>query len=239
MTENDLTASDGTELERKLAQISERYRELVERLPAVIYEAEPGPEGAFRYVSPQIEELLGFAPDEWLANPRLWLERIHPDDRPKVLEREREHVTDVRGTEARVRSEYRMVHRDGHAVFVRDEARLMESASGPPVWHGVLIDMTASTVAVAGTRAPGGDAIRANCPSCGTSWVAEREQACPKCGNREIDAISLNETLAALAASRHRVEDLLGAVHRHLDSLGDALTPPPLSGREESGDTPG
>jgi PAS domain S-box-containing protein len=234
LTENDLTAAGRTELDRALGRISERYRELVERLPAVVYEAEPGPEGAFRYVSPQIEQLLGYRPQEWTSNPRLWFERLHPDDRQAALMREREHATHATATDARVRSEYRMVHRDGHVVAIRDEARLIEPESGPPVWHGVLIDMTASWAASARLNAPGGDAVRANCANCGASWIAEGAHACPECGNRDVDAISLNETLGALAASRRQVEDLLGALHRHLDALGDALDPPPPSAAEAS-----
>lgn len=227
--EAEFTAADRAQAERALAQISERYRELVERLPAVVYEAEAGPEGAFLYVSPQIEPLLGYSPREWTANPRLWLERLHPDDRAVELEREREHATHARGTDSRVRSEYRMVHRDGHVVAIRDEARLIEPTSDPPVWHGVLIDMTASRVASARLNAPGGDAVRANCRHCGASWIAERAGACPECGDRDVEALSLNNTLAALASARRQVEDLLGAVHRHLDSLSDALPEPGIA----------
>lgn len=238
LSEDDRTAVGRPEAEQALEQISERYRELVERLPAVVYEAEPGPEGAFRYVSPQIEQLLGYSPLEWTSSPRLWLERLHPDDRQVALEREHEHAMHARGTDTRVRSEYRMVHRDGHVVTVRDEARLIGSDSGPPVWHGVLIDMTASRAESARLNAPGGDAVRANCPRCGASWIAERVSSCPECGSRDVDWISLNRTLAALAASRRQVEDLLGAVHRHLDALGDTLPPPPRAA-DAGGDAPG
>lgn len=213
-------------LERALARISERYRELVEHLPAVVYEAEPGPGGAFRYVSPQIEELLGYSAEEWMAEPELWLDRLHPDDSEGAVKLEREHVSDARGGEARVRNEYRMIHRDGRTVCVRDEARLITSGEGAPVWHGVLIDITASTATTEHLNAPGGDAMRANCPSCGASWIAERDQACPRCGSTETEAISLNATLEALARSRRQVEDLLSAIHLHLDSLGDAVQLP-------------
>ena len=44
----------------------------MERLPAISYVAEPGAEGRWRYVSPQIEELLGYSREEWLADPHMW-----------------------------------------------------------------------------------------------------------------------------------------------------------------------
>lgn len=120
-----------------------------------------------------------------------------------------------------------MVHRDGRVVFVRDEARLIAAGSGPPLWRGVLIDMSASRAAAGRLSAPGGDAVRLNCTGCGASWVAETHQPCPGCGSQVTDAISLNATLAALAGSRREVEALLAGVHQHLDELGGILGPLP------------
>ena len=37
------------------------------------------------YVSPQVEELLGYSPQEWLAIPDLWSRILHPEDRKRVL----------------------------------------------------------------------------------------------------------------------------------------------------------
>jgi PAS domain S-box-containing protein len=125
----------------------ERFRALVEWLPAVVYEAETGPDGVFSYVSPQIEGMLGFSAEEWLADDRLWYECIHPDDRDAVLEIEREQEEAARGTDRRHASEYRMVHRDGHTVWCRDVARLYDEPGEPPYWRGVFLDITAERLA--------------------------------------------------------------------------------------------
>ncbi len=53
-----------------LRQSEERYRLLVERLPGIVYIDEPGAQG--RYISPQIESILGYSADEWLENPDRW-----------------------------------------------------------------------------------------------------------------------------------------------------------------------
>src|SRR5271166_1167164 len=69
----------------ELRSAENRYRTLVERLPAVTYIAELGPRGRWQYVSPQIESMLGFSPSDWLSDPGNWIDRIHAEDRESVL----------------------------------------------------------------------------------------------------------------------------------------------------------
>jgi diguanylate cyclase (GGDEF)-like protein/PAS domain S-box-containing protein len=112
--------------------------ELVERLPAISYVAEPGAEGRWRYVSPQIEGLLGYPRQEWLADPGLWARCIHPEDRTRVIEEEEREAE----SEGAVGTEYRMLARDGHVVWVRDEAVLRSDPDGSPRYDGILTDVT-------------------------------------------------------------------------------------------------
>jgi PAS domain S-box-containing protein len=128
--------------ESDLSRVEARFRELVEWLPAVVYEAEPGPDGSFLYISPQVQEMLGYSADEWVAEPTLWRERIHPDELDRVLETEREQERQSLENDARIASEYRMVHRSGRTVWVRDIARLCRVDAGEPFWRGVLIDIS-------------------------------------------------------------------------------------------------
>ncbi len=131
--------------ERSAEQARERevveanYRSLVERLPAIVYSAEMGERGRWTYVSPQIEEILGFTPQEWMADPETWLKRLHPDDRERALSQEREGVLGDRDPPS---IDYRLLRRDGKAIWVLDEAVLVRDESGKPIWHGVLYDIT-------------------------------------------------------------------------------------------------
>jgi PAS domain S-box-containing protein len=116
------------------------YAALIHRVPAILYEADPGADGAFHYVSPQIEAVLGFSVEEWIANPRLWAARLHPDDRDDVLGSEWTRA--VQGHPDPVAVEYRMLHRDGHTVWLRDDAHLLRDEDGELRWHGVLSDVS-------------------------------------------------------------------------------------------------
>ena len=114
---------------------AQRYRQLVERLPGVVYRASIR-SGDWHYVSPAIEHVLGWTPDEWHAHEAPWGTSLHEDDREEAL-RQEELALDV----GSLRSEYRMRRKDGSVVWIRDEATLLEEA-GDPQWHGILTDVT-------------------------------------------------------------------------------------------------
>ena len=116
------------------------YRSLLERVPAIVYIADPGADGAFHYVSPQVEAILGFSMQEWLADPLIWSRQLHPEDREMVIAREAVSATADLDYERAV--EYRMLHRDGHSVWIRDDALLVEDDHGRRRWHGILSDIS-------------------------------------------------------------------------------------------------
>jgi PAS domain S-box-containing protein len=143
-TELDVTERARTEEALRVSQ--ERYRELLERQPAVVYVAEPGPEGRWTYVSPQIERLLGFTPEEWVADPGMWERQVHPEDRERVVAGE-EALARVgegpprAGELPALAAEYRMLARDGREVWVRDEAFLVRD-DDRMMMRGLLLDIT-------------------------------------------------------------------------------------------------
>jgi len=106
---------------------------------AVLYTSAFGPDGRWYYASPQIETILGYTPQEWCADPTLWRRRLHPDDAERVLAGEEELDLDDEGGGY---NEYRLLHRDGHVVWVRDDALLVRGEDGELRWHGVLSDIT-------------------------------------------------------------------------------------------------
>jgi diguanylate cyclase (GGDEF)-like protein/PAS domain S-box-containing protein len=112
---------------------------IVDRLPVIVYASEMGENGRWRYVSPQVEEILGYTPEEFLADPGLWARLVHPDDRLRVLAVESRDALGNRDTRP---TEYRMNTRSGRIVWMLDEAVLEADAHGVPVWHGVLYDIS-------------------------------------------------------------------------------------------------
>src|SRR5258705_1606816 len=128
-----------TEFLDQISAGGEDCRRLVERLPAIVYAAELGENGRWRYVSPQVEEILGYTPEEWLADEGLWAKLLHPEDRERALSQETRKTI---GTRNPPPVDYRMVTRDGRTVWILDEAVLEPDGGGTPVWHGVLYDIS-------------------------------------------------------------------------------------------------
>src|SRR5436190_525461 len=125
---------------REIKRAEERYRALVEGLPLVTYVDEPNERATSIYVSPQIEALLGYAPDEWLADPELFVKRLHPDDRERVLA---EHARAFAAGESNWSSDYRLVSRDGRTVWLHDEALIVRDEHGTPLYvQGFQVDVS-------------------------------------------------------------------------------------------------
>ena len=125
--------------ERTQELAEERYRSMVEHGPAVSYIDATDEQASTIFISPQIEDLLGYSPKEWVEDPEMWPKLLHPDDRARALAENERHNE----TGEPFRMEYRMFHRDGHIVWVHDEATMVRDERGVPSFsHGVMMDIS-------------------------------------------------------------------------------------------------
>src|SRR6266511_3754557 len=116
------------------------YRALVEQVPAVVYIDSDDQRPDSLYISPQSERVFGYTPSAYLAQPELWRDNTHPEDRPVVAET----WAAARANGEAFACEYRVRHRDGRWLWVRDEAVPVRGGSGEiRAWQGVLHDVTA------------------------------------------------------------------------------------------------
>lgn len=130
------------ELRRATEELSDadaRYRAVVERIPAIVYTDVVDDTMSTVYVSPQIEELLGILPEEYIADPDLWAKQLHPDDKEHALQ----SYLEGRASGEPFSFEYRLLARDGRVVWFRDSAVVGNDRAGSPAFvHGVMFDIT-------------------------------------------------------------------------------------------------
>jgi two-component system, sensor histidine kinase and response regulator len=144
---------------RALREAEARYRTLVEQIPAAVYIDAGESLGTPQYISPQIEALLGYTPQEWVSDPDLWKRAIHPDDRERILSA----VAAAGDADTTIHLEYRVLARDGREVWVHDQVALVcdEKGAGHH-WLGFMVDVTDRKRAEEGLRAAKEAAEEAN-----------------------------------------------------------------------------
>ncbi len=141
----DITAEK--EAEEQARRADRRYRSLVESLPCVVYVDELDERATNVYTSPQTEALFGYDQQAWVDDPDLWLGTlVHPDDRERCRAAEAAHAE----TNEPFDETYRVTHRDGRIVWVRDVAVVVFEEDGTALFsQGFLLDISAQMEAEA------------------------------------------------------------------------------------------
>lgn len=126
--------------ERELRETEERFRTLVERMPTVTHISRLDRAASTVYMSPQVEEMLGYPLQRWYDEPDLWLKILHPDDRGAAVAANERHIS----TGEPLNMDYRMITADGRTVWVRDQSDVVRAEDGTPLTsQGILLDITA------------------------------------------------------------------------------------------------
>jgi two-component system, cell cycle sensor histidine kinase and response regulator CckA len=137
--ENERLLRDLKDTEASLVHAESRYRTLVEQLPLAVYVDNLDDQSSNVYTSPQIEEMLGYPPEQWMTDPEFFVKSLHPDDRDRVLA----EVAASHDDGTAFASEYRLVARDGREVWVRDHAVVVhDEHTTSPFAQGYLLDIT-------------------------------------------------------------------------------------------------
>jgi PAS domain S-box-containing protein len=164
-------------VERQKAE--QRFRTLVEEIPAIVYSEEFEVGGARQYINRQVEVLFGFTAEE-ASRANFWKTTVHPDDLERVLAEEAR----CERTGEPFRMEYRLFTKSGEVKWIRDQCVLVRDAADKPLfWQGVSVDITDTKRALEHERE-----------------VAQRLRSLDRMKNTFLDAVSheLRTPLAAI-----------------------------------------
>jgi len=116
----------------------DRFRELVETLDAIVWEADPST-FQFTFVSQSAVSMLGYPIEQWLSEPDFWVKHLHPDDRDRSVTL----CVDATREGRDHRLEYRALAQDGRIVWLRDIVRVVKDANDRVTQlRGVMVDIT-------------------------------------------------------------------------------------------------
>jgi PAS domain S-box-containing protein len=127
---------------RKAEEAASRVRVQLEHLlsesSAVTYSCDVEEPFGATYISPNVERLYGYQPEDFYKDSGFWASRIHPDDRDRVL-REMQEIFE-KGYHIH---EYRWKRRDGTYAWMHDEVSLIRNEAGVPTQMvGLWLDIT-------------------------------------------------------------------------------------------------
>ena len=126
-------------VEQALRAAEQRQAAIIQSLPIILYlEAEEAEARVPQFVGGNFTAVTGYPFDAVEANPSLWADRLHPDDRDRALKALRE-----RGQTGAMAIEYRWQCADGQYKHFLDQAVLLHEADGAPAQYaGTLLDVT-------------------------------------------------------------------------------------------------
>ncbi|HSG45172.1 MAG TPA: PAS domain-containing protein [Anaerolineales bacterium] len=124
----------------KSSRSEARYQSLLENIPTTTYINSLGQSAKTKYVSPQVEKLLGYPRNAFTDDPLFWTKIMHPDDTQRVMTESQR----TSNTEETFVMEYRLIAKDKRIIWVKDEAVLVhDKDTGKPLyWLGVWTDIT-------------------------------------------------------------------------------------------------
>ncbi|MFC1461962.1 PAS domain S-box protein [Verrucomicrobiota bacterium] len=129
--------TDRKRAERELRESKEEYQRLVENIPSVAWTTDE--RGHTSFISPNVERVYGYTPEEiYGGGEALWLGRIHPEDIDNV----RRAFGELMEAGERFDVEYRIQHKNGHWIWLRDQADVIQEEGPGRCAYGVFSDIT-------------------------------------------------------------------------------------------------
>jgi PAS domain S-box-containing protein len=116
-----------------------RLQYLIDNTPAIIYSMVPSGDFKMTFVSNNACNVLGYRPEEMVADPNFWFDHIHPDDAPNIFSSLAQLFVEGERT-----YEYRFRTASGAYLWMHDRLRLICDDGGVPLEViGSLTDITA------------------------------------------------------------------------------------------------
>ncbi|MCC7373359.1 MAG: PAS domain-containing protein [Verrucomicrobiales bacterium] len=120
----------------------QKLEALINSIEGIVWECDPV-QFHFSFVSRQSQRILGYSPEQWLADPNFWRARLHPDDAEEAVRRCHECTRAGKP----YAYEYRMTAADGRVVWMRESGTILHEHGRPVAIRGIFLDITPEVLA--------------------------------------------------------------------------------------------
>ncbi len=124
-------------VEQKLVESHRKFESLIQTVDGIVWEADAGT-FEFSFISDQVWNILGYTPQEWLADPAFWQNHIHPDDREQAIGYCHQETRGLRNHTF----DYRMRKADGSLVWIKDVVSVIREDGKAVALRGLMVDVT-------------------------------------------------------------------------------------------------
>jgi PAS domain S-box-containing protein len=124
-------------VEQELMQSHRQFESLVQTVDGIVWEADAD-NFEFNFISDQVQHILGYSPEEWLADPAFWQNHIHPEDRDQAVRYCHRETQQLRNHTF----DYRMLKADGSLVWIKDVVSVILEGGRAVALRGLMVDIT-------------------------------------------------------------------------------------------------
>jgi len=124
-------AIERKKIEHALSVANKHLEYVIASSPAVIYMCgASGNSGNYcvKWISKNVDQEVGYTAQEFLSDPKFWINHVHPEDRERTLAGLRDLLTRDWCV-----LEYRFLHKDGTYRWMNDEVRVSRDEHGRPL----------------------------------------------------------------------------------------------------------
>ncbi|ACB51228.1 two-component sensor histidine kinase [Crocosphaera subtropica ATCC 51142] len=130
--------NENKKIEAALKNSEQRLQYLIRSSPVVIFGCQPYDDFPATYISENVTNLLGYKPEDFLKDSKFWVDRVHPDDRERILS----NLSQLFEQDF-YNHEYRFLHADGNYRWLLAQLRLIRDEKGNPRESlGYLVDIS-------------------------------------------------------------------------------------------------
>lgn len=124
--------------EAAINESEEKFRLLANNIPGTVYLSKYDERSTKIYLNDEIEKLTGYPKADFLENKLSFLDLIHPEDKERSLEEDREAIENGKP----IHSVYRIVHKNGSVIWVEEFGEPIFKDGEIAFIEGIFIDIT-------------------------------------------------------------------------------------------------